>query len=342
MPENMSVFWIGIGIGLGPLVVGVIIGYLLGRRTKSGEKVDKAQFLDFLRNLSLWTNEFSGDVSKYQSQLSRLSEQARGDGSVQGDELQELVAKIMAVNEQLKSRLDYSEELLEAQTNQISDYLTEARTDGLTGLMNRRAFDRATDELYAEWQNKSQSFSIGLIDIDHFKQINDTYGHQAGDEVLVQLGKLLAEKLPDAYCVARYGGEEFAILTHAPLTQAAQELERLRQSIEGHHVSYDGIHVPVTTSGGVAEIQVDDKVGNVVRRSDEALYASKLGGRNRVHLHDSQICRLVTQIAKVPSDAAKVFAPTATEARAESRSQSRVNERLERIVADESRRILDR
>ncbi len=78
---------------------------------------------------------------------------------------------------------DDTEKRLETQTIQISSYLTEARTDGLTGLLNRRAFDKATDELFAAWSAKKQRFSLGLIDIDHFKQINDTHGHPAGDTV---------------------------------------------------------------------------------------------------------------------------------------------------------------
>ena len=104
----------------------------------------------------------------------------------------------------------------------------------------------------------------------------------------------------DAVCVARYGGEEFAIITLMPLENAADCLDRLRSTIARTEFRHEDTVIPVTLSGGVAQIAGDDKIGKVVRRSDEALYAAKLGGRNRIYLHDGSLCRLVTKVALRP------------------------------------------
>ncbi len=341
MPETTNVFLLGLTFGLALLVVGGLIGFIVGRRAPaSAESIDKKQFLDFLRNLSAWTAEFSGDVSKYQSQLSNLSEQAKGKGAVQSEELQALLQQIMNVNEQLQHRLDSAENRLEKQTDQISDYLAEARTDGLTGLSNRRAFDKSLDELFVHWRRSDKKFSLCLIDIDYFKKINDNYGHQAGDEVLARLAITLSTELGEAACVARYGGEEFAVLSNLPLQAAAEELEKLRKEVAALEISFEGKVIPITISVGCGEIQADDKVGGLVRRADEALYASKLGGRDRVHLNDGTICRLVTKIAPPPVMQQPTSSPA--EKRDNDIKQDRIQQRLQRIVADETRRVHER
>ncbi|MCA9134561.1 MAG: GGDEF domain-containing protein, partial [Planctomycetales bacterium] len=194
---------------------------------------------------------------------------------------------------------------------------------------------------------KQQPFSLCLIDIDHFKQINDTYGHPAGDAVLQHLSSLLQTELDDAVCVARYGGEEFALLTKAPLESAAATLDRLRQTISETEFSHEGSIIPVTLSGGAAAIQNDDQIGRLVRRADEALYAAKLAGRNRVYLHDGTICHLITEIAPVaPATVEDLPSADDSETPAEksefAASTSRVQERLQRIIEEESQRLLGR
>lgn len=335
MPPNTPVFLLGLGVGTGLLFIGLAIGYWVGRRTGLASKVvDREQFLSFLHNLSSWTSEFAGDVSKYQTQLTTLSQRVQGNSEAPREEVLGLLTQIMKANQQLQSRLDSAEERLESQTHQIADYLTEARTDGLTGLTNRRSFDQALDELYVNWLNKQHPFCLSIIDIDHFKHINDTYGHPAGDTVLRKVGELLRNEFRDAVCVARYGGEEFAILSLLPLRDAADVLDRVRGVIGHTEFVHESTQIPVTLSGGVAIISSDDKAGNLVRRSDEALYASKLGGRNRIHLHDGQLCRLVTKCAAGAEPPRELPASIA-----QMDAQKRVMERLERIVEEESRRV---
>ncbi|MEZ6137618.1 MAG: GGDEF domain-containing protein [Pirellulaceae bacterium] len=348
MPPNAPIFLLGLVVGTVLLAIGLLLGFWFGRKSgATGDVVDRQQFLTFLRNLSNWTNEFSGDVTRYQSQLSNINERAIGSKAAGSQEVVDLLAQIMTANRQLQERLESAEQRLESQTDQISNYLTEARTDGLTGLFNRRAFDKATDELFADWQKKEQAFSLGLIDIDHFKQINDTYGHPAGDAVLKHISNTLQTELHQSVCVARYGGEEFAMLTLASAEDAAAALDQLRSAVCKLEIKHDDQLIAVTLSAGVSRIEPDDKIGKLVRRADEALYAAKLGGRNRVYLHDGAICRLITQIlpealvpqtqSSEPLTRAQAQAADETLAR-----QTRVQERLKRIVEEESQRIAER
>ncbi len=336
MPPNTTIFLLGLAVGTGLLVIGVLLGFFLGRRAGAASQVvDRQQFLGFLQNLSLWTSEFAGDVSKYQTQLTSISQRVQSGNETPREEIQALLKQIMHANQQLQQRLDSAEERLESQTHQIADYLTEARTDGLTGLTNRKAFDQTLDELFLQWQSKHQSFALSLIDIDHFKKINDTYGHPAGDSVLKKVAETLRSEFRDAVCVARYGGEEFAILTVMPVEEAADCLDRLRSVVSRTEFRHEDTVIPVTLSGGIAEIAGDDKLGRVVRRSDEALYAAKLGGRNRVYLNDGTICRLVT---KVPPTAARDLRAEAVPSLVEQNSTTRIQERIKRIVEEESKK----
>lgn len=334
MPPNTPVFLLGLCVGTVLLVMGLMLGYFFGRRAGvASQVVDREQFLYFLRNLSNWTSEFAGDVSKYQTELTSLSARVQGDSAPPREEIGSLLTQIMQANQQLQNRLDSAEARLESQTHQIADYLTEARTDGLTGLANRKAFDQTLDELYLAWQTKKQPFSLLLIDIDHFKSINDTYGHPAGDTVLKKLSEILRAEFRDAVCVARYGGEEFAVLTLLPLTDTAEWLDRVRAEVARQEFVHESTRIPVSLSGGVSIIAADDKPGKLVRRSDEALYASKQGGRNRVHLHDGTGCRLVTKTASVSNRVEHAPTPAQIDA------QKRVQDRLDRIVEEESRRV---
>jgi diguanylate cyclase (GGDEF)-like protein len=162
-----------------------------------------------------------------------------------------------------------------------------AITDNLTGVYNRRFLD---ERLSAEVRNAQQQhypLSLALLDIDHFKAINDSYGHAAGDEVLQKLGLLLRTNLRKGSVVARYGGEEFAIvLPNAVQHTAHFILENIRKLVEGSIRTEDG--KPVTVSIGVFEAALDDRGGleviqeDLVRKADENLYRAKQGGRNQV------------------------------------------------------------
>ncbi len=160
-----------------------------------------------------------------------------------------------------------------------------ATRDGLTGQLNRREFERI---LHEEWQRSvrfNHSFALVLADIDHFKRINDTHGHQVGDEVLKHVASLLGGQLRTVDRLARYGGEEFAIvMVETDRKQAVEAMERLFALLAETPCQISPtLSLSVTLSAGVAEMPHDGaSPSELVAAADEALYAAKKAGRNRV------------------------------------------------------------
>ena len=162
-------------------------------------------------------------------------------------------------------------------------------TDPLTGLYNRRYLDRRLKEEVGRAQRYELPLSVALIDVDYFKSINDTYGHQGGDIVLTGLGKLILHSIRPSDIAVRYGGEEFLIiLTAIPAVDAQTLAERLRQCIESQKLvltskANERLALQVTVSIGLASLDQEINSGEMlIQRADEALYRAKREGRNRV------------------------------------------------------------
>lgn len=153
-------------------------------------------------------------------------------------------------------------------------------TDPLTGVYNRL---RLNDSLYKEIKRSLRygtPVAVILLDIDHFKAVNDTYGHPAGDRVLVDVARLITERIRETDIFGRWGGEEFMLICTETSARNAQGLaEQLRQTIEGH--AFAGIG-RCTASFGIAELGSEDTIEELIRRADDALYQAKKKGRNRV------------------------------------------------------------
>lgn len=205
------------------------------------------------------------------------------------------VAQLSAALRSLLRRIDVTErEMAEVEersaeeTRKLNldiDALKElADTDPLTSLPNRRGMVRFNDDVASGFEREGRVYSVLVADIDHFKRINDTYGHAIGDIVIRQVAAVVAESVRPSDRVARYGGEEFvAVLRDITLARAAEVAERVRASVEEAGLVHDGKPLPVTVSIGVAVVTpVDRDVQDVIERADLALYAAKAGGRNRV------------------------------------------------------------
>lgn len=166
----------------------------------------------------------------------------------------------------------------------------QAKQDGLTGLVNRRSFDELITDEFHRAQNMQIAFSLILIDLDHFKSINDTYGHQAGDEVLKRVAKIMKERIAeirssDNVIAARYGGEELAILLpEIGLAGTERIAEVIRKSIESEQIIFNETRIPVTASLGISTYSQHsmESGADLVAAADSALYQAKEEGRNRV------------------------------------------------------------
>jgi two-component system cell cycle response regulator len=173
-----------------------------------------------------------------------------------------------------------------ADLSAINDQLVRiARTDGLTGIDNRRRLEERLDEAFEYSRRFDEPFACVMCDLDRFKSVNDTYGHQAGDAILRQLAQLLREQVREIDRVGRYGGEEFMLVLPGATADAAVAFaERVRKAVEGRTFSFAGTVIRRTISCGVAawpHPAIAD-VAALVRASDDALYTAKARGRNRV------------------------------------------------------------
>jgi len=156
-----------------------------------------------------------------------------------------------------------------------------ARTDDLTGLHNRRSFNELFSLALSAARRHGHPLSLIVIDLDHFKDVNDTYGHSVGDLVLKKFAELLKSMVRDEDVVARWGGEEFIILlSHTASDAAAALAERIRYGFE--HDPCSATPFAVTASFGVAQLQDGEQEDALIRRADSALYRAKREGRNRV------------------------------------------------------------
>jgi diguanylate cyclase (GGDEF)-like protein len=162
------------------------------------------------------------------------------------------------------------------------DLRFKASTDPLTGLYNRSKFDEALTSAMTRAKRYGTPLSLMLYDVDHFKLVNDSRGHQAGDSVLIRLSQIILLDIRNSDLLARWGGEEFAILApDSDGEMARQAAEKLRSTIE--RTTFDEVG-SITCSFGVAQYAQGDSAESLIARADHALYQAKANGRNRVEL----------------------------------------------------------
>ena len=160
---------------------------------------------------------------------------------------------------------------------------TEAEIDFLTGLVNRRRFERALLEMINDYQTRGYPFALILLDIDNFKSVNDRYGHPAGDQVLKEIALILKTFLRANNIAARIGGEEFAILVPGATVKEGEIIaNRLRNTIENRSFSTLEDEIHITASFGVTGVRVDDTIDTIFARVDKAMYEAKHSGKNQV------------------------------------------------------------
>ncbi|MEW7975039.1 MAG: GGDEF domain-containing protein [Candidatus Thiodiazotropha endolucinida] len=200
--------------------------------------------------------------------------------------LMQATAQAMQNNRMLQDHLESAEEQSLSLQSEVKKLRDEISTDALTGLFNRRALNKRMHELVEAHNGASTPFSILMLDIDHFKQFNDNFGHVIGDEVIRRVGLIMRDKLRDVDFPARYGGEEFTVLLPGTdITHAMSVAETIHHSVAKLILikrSTKEKLPSVTVSVGAASCRRGDSPETLLERADQALYQAKEGGRNRI------------------------------------------------------------
>jgi diguanylate cyclase (GGDEF)-like protein len=212
------------------------------------------------------------------------------------DNADEILARANEALANLSLQQQQQQTQLQQQTERL---IHEANTDSLTGAANRRRFNEFIAETFDKVKaGGTKPMSLLFFDADHFKKFNDTYGHQTGDSVLIELASTLKANMPDRALVSRYGGEEFAVvLPETDRVTAARLAEQVRQAIEAMPVeSEDGETLTVTSSIGVSTFdgRTFQRVEQFVRAADQAVYAAKNSGRNCVRIFAPRAAKLAS------------------------------------------------
>jgi diguanylate cyclase len=230
------------------------------------------------------TASYSDNLKSYSARI----ESAEGIGELQ-DVVRDLLRETAGMaksSEGLHDKLEVATREAESLRQKLQHARNDAVVDALTGIHNRRWLDAELARLLELFSSKGEKFSVIMLDVDRFKPFNDTHGHQLGDEVLRQVGKVLRDTVEGDGFPARYGGEEFCVIVPGTGLEGARYMsERIRMCISKIAVTPPGSGTPldpITASLGVAEVWRGDAVESVMKRADEALYLAKESGRNQV------------------------------------------------------------
>ncbi len=196
------------------------------------------------------------------------------------------IEEMQSTSENYRHQLDHANATIRDQQEVMERFRMDAKMDFLTRIANRRAFEAKLAEEFERARRYGSIFSLIMIDIDHFKKVNDVHGHMAGDQVLRLIAQVLEDQTRLNDFVSRYGGEEFAVLLpESTADQGRQVAEKIRRAVENTSLVYADLKIKVTVSAGVGEINTEsDSQETFVDRVDAALYQAKKNGRNCIEL----------------------------------------------------------
>lgn len=245
-----------------------------------------------LRSVMLQLLQTGNDFAQYANGLGLHLNRLEGAPNL--DLLREITREVVKETREIErsskdssTHLTQATEEVERLRKELEQARREASTDPLTGLLNRRAFTTVLANAINKAQADGQDLCLVMLDIDHFKTINDTYGHLVGDKVLRFIGRLLTQVVKGQDTLCRFGGEEFAILLPETSPQGALRVaETIRNRLNGSHLRLADSGQPLgelTASLGVACYRPGESADNFIQRADQALYEAKRQGRDRVH-----------------------------------------------------------
>jgi len=277
--------------------IGLICGFFIGRAFAFSNqpkklKRDRERTLEALMSVLNSAHQFNEDVSQHKTALECAENEIQNVADAVGGEFEDLqdsvissIRSIVQANQKMENDLVVSQYQLEETAQELDRSKKEARTDALCNVGNRKAVDETLQYLVSRYHAQQKPFGLMLIDIDHFKRINDTFGHESGDEVLVNVGRALKECVRPEDFVGRLGGDEFVLMLEGLTDSNASAVgKRIRSTIELYNFSVGnkGESTVVTLSMGLAVIGQEDDLKSLYKRADAALYRSKELGRNQL------------------------------------------------------------
>jgi diguanylate cyclase len=251
----------------------------------------RAGFQTVLANMSQSATEAGDQAFQFGQKLEQLNVGLKNSPSVSAstsviDNLLSGTHQMQGAIGSLTQQLEESQNKIKILREEVEKAREDALADGLTGLTNRRGLDLAIASCIVSAGEHGHTLSLLMADIDHFKQVNDTYGHLFGDKVIRNVAKILKDNIKGKDTAARYGGEEFVVLLpDTPLEGARCVAERIRSTVEASRIRRTDTNqeiAKITVSFGVASYCAGETASEFIERVDGALYASKTGGRNRV------------------------------------------------------------
>jgi diguanylate cyclase len=247
-----------------------------------------SDFVERLVEITEHAGEYHQKIDGYQKQISGTEDMGELstilDNLMHDTKTMQLDA-LRAYDELKETQLKVAEAeaKIERLTTEIEQVSKTAQQDHLTGTLNRRGMDNAFEREFGRADRASTPVSVALLDIDHFKKLNDSLGHDAGDVALAHLSRVVKETLRPTDVVARYGGEEFVIIMpETGVQEGINVMTRVQRELTKNFFLHDNQRVLITFSAGVAERRPEEDQESIIKRADEALYQAKHAGRNRV------------------------------------------------------------
>lgn len=293
--------------------VGYMAAVLLNHRQIAAEReenrlsneLERKELTEFMQYVQGIASDVDEKVDQHSLNLVTINDDIGKNKQPDPKVVLKAVKQLLEANAQLHGELTTAKEQIDVKQHQLESYMAEARTDKLTGVANRRAFDEQIHRLFALRQKRFSDLCLLMADIDHFKMFNDYHGHQVGDEMLQRVAATfeLATRSTDIVC--RYGGEEFAILLpRTKLPDAVRVAERARMAVESLRCEIGDVELHVTVSIGAVEWRPEEDIDSFIERGDQALYAAKMSGRNCVWFEQSpsgkQLDEVMTTVVADP------------------------------------------
>lgn len=268
--------------------------YLSECNLEQAEKI-RQEIQNALNEASIALHSTGAEASQFGEMLGRFDASCSSAESI--TDIHNLLSEVVTETRQMKSSMDRMKQEFDAKSAEMDELRKEleqvrlqASTDALTGMANRATFFDQLRKAVENAEEKRQPFCVVMADIDHFKRVNDTFGHLVGDKVIRFVAETLKQSIKGQDTAARYGGEEFSLLLpNTGVDNAAILCNKIREHIANTNLIRTGTRESlgqITVSAGVAQYRFGEEMMDFVQRADQALYVSKEGGRNRVSKAD--------------------------------------------------------